>query len=130
MTSSVTIDSAALHACHTVRAGGAGGYLVFRLSEQRHIEIDHTLCGLDYAQLLCGLPDSRCRWVLHTDRARVITWLPEQATIMERLLYTAALTDLRAHLPDTTLTAHAEDRSELARLALPPTPPGDRARPE
>ncbi|MGN2636390.1 hypothetical protein ACTD5D_09405 [Nocardia takedensis] len=122
MTSSMTISTAALHGCVTPRAGEPEHYLVFRLSGQRHIDLDDRLRNLDYGRLLCELPEDRCRWVLHTAHprpARVITWLPEQATITERLLYTAALTNLREHLPDTTLTAHAEDRTELARWALP-----------
>lgn len=77
---------------------------MLRLTGQRHIEVDGPLADHDYGQLLCDLPEDRCRWVLHTSHPTLITWLPEQASIKERLLYTAANPALRAHLPDTATT--------------------------
>ncbi len=88
-------------------------------SSEGRIEIHSGGADPDHGQLLRELPETRCRWVPYdaTDSPRgglaLITWLPEQATIKQRLLYTAATHVLRAELPGIDLTTDAEDRTEL-----------------
>ncbi|MGN2638878.1 AbrB/MazE/SpoVT family DNA-binding domain-containing protein [Nocardia takedensis] len=66
-TQAVDLDRDALDACRAPHSpdGPGSGYVVLRLSGQRRIEIDHALAGLDYAGLLCQLPERHCRWALY-----------------------------------------------------------------
>ncbi|WP_157978934.1 MULTISPECIES: hypothetical protein [Nocardia] len=113
-----------LDACRDVQSGQRHRYLLMRLSDEHRIEVDRSGIGNDHGQLLQELPETRCRWVLYdfTDTPRgglaLITWLPAQATIKERLLYTAATRVLRAELPGIDLTIDVEDRTELSYAAL------------
>ena len=119
-----TLSREVLGACRGLQSGGRHRYLLLRLSDEHRIEVDSGGIGSDHGQLLDELPQSRCRWVLYefTDTPRgglaLITWLPEQATIKERLFYTAATRVLRAELPGIDLTIEVEDRTELSYAAL------------
>lgn len=125
MAGSVTasLSRQARQACLTLSRIQTPRYLVLSLTAGHWIEIDSACTGVDYGQLLCALPEDRCRWVVHTQHpartVTLITWLPEHATIKERLLYTAVTGYLRTQLPDTALTVQVEDRAELACATLP-----------
>ncbi|WP_232839666.1 hypothetical protein [Nocardia aurea] len=119
-----TLSREVLDACGDLKSGQRHRYLLLRLSGEGRIEVESSGIGNDHGQLLQELPQTRCRWVLYdfTDTPRgglaLITWLPEQATIKERLLYTAATRLLRAELPGIDLTIEVEDRTELSYATL------------
>ncbi|WP_216908594.1 hypothetical protein [Nocardia noduli] len=119
-----TLGATARRACVDLESHRAYRYIQLRLSDDRRIEVERTCVSADYDQFVATLPLSRCRWAIYDVHDAVsrcivlITWLPDLATIKERLLYAAATRQLRATLPGIDLAVHAETHRDLSLATI------------